>query len=80
MHDETLSITRLAMHEPRMHTVVYNDNASIFDIVNNEQNQKTMFTEYFQANIDYPLARKVTYMDLPFMFTCTNGMKKWTIR
>jgi hypothetical protein len=38
MHDETSSVTRLTVHEPRMHTVVYNDNASIFEIVNSEQN------------------------------------------
>jgi hypothetical protein len=46
MHDETPSVTRLAMHEPGMHTVVYNDNPSIFETVNNEQNQKTTLTEY----------------------------------
>ncbi len=63
MHDGTPSITHLAVHEPRMHTVVYNDNASIFETVNSEQNQKTTLTEYFQANIDYPLAKEVTYMD-----------------
>jgi hypothetical protein len=80
MHDGTPSVTRLAMHEPRMHTVVYNDNASIFETVNSEQNQKTTFIEYFQANIDYPLAREVTYMDFPSVFTWTNGTKKWTIR
>jgi len=80
MHEGTPSITRLAMHEPGMHKVVYNDNASIFEIINSEQNQKTTLTEYFQANIDYPLARKVTYMDFPFVFTWTNGTKKWTIR
>ncbi len=70
MHDGTPSVTRLAVHKPRMHTVVYNDNANIFEIVNSEQNQKTTLTEYFQANIDYPLAREVTYMDFPSMFTC----------
>jgi hypothetical protein len=80
MHDGTLSVTCLAMHEPGMHMVVYNDNASIFEIVNSEQNQKTTLTEYFQANIDYPLAREVTYMDFPSVFTWTNGTKKWTIR
>jgi hypothetical protein len=63
-----------------MHTVVYNDNANIFEIVNNEQNQKTTLTEYFQANIDYPLAREVMYMDFPSVFTWTNETKKWTIR
>jgi hypothetical protein len=75
MHDRTPSITHLAVHEPRMHTVVYNDNASIFETVNNEHNQKTMLTEYFQTNIDYPLARKITYMDFPSVFTWTNGTK-----
>jgi hypothetical protein len=59
---------------------MYNDNANIFETVNSEQNQKTTFIEYFQANIDYPLAREVTYMDFPFLFTWTNGTKKWTIR
>jgi hypothetical protein len=57
MHDKTPSVTRLATHEPGMHTVVYNDNANIFEIVNSEQNQKTTLTEYFQVNIDYPLAK-----------------------
>jgi len=38
MHDETPSVTRLTVHEPGMHTVVYNDNASIFEIVNSEEN------------------------------------------
>ncbi len=80
MHNGTPSVTRLTMHEPRMHTVVYNDNASIFETVNSEQNQKTMLTEYFQANIDYPLVREITYMDFPSVFTWTNGTKKWTIR
>jgi len=80
MHDGTPFITRLNMHKPGMHTIVYNDNASIFLIVNSEQNQKTTLTEYFQANIYYPLARKVTYMDFPSVFTWTNGTKKWTIR
>jgi len=80
MHDGTLSITRLAVHKPRMHMVVYNDNASIFETANSEQNQKTTLTKYFQANIDYPLVREVTYMDFPFVFTWTNGTKKWTIR
>jgi hypothetical protein len=80
MHDGTPSVTCLAVHEPRMHTIMYNDNANIFEIINSKQNQKTMLTEYFQANIDYPLAREVTYMDFPSTFTWTNGMKKWTIR
>jgi hypothetical protein len=34
MHDGTSFITRLAVHEPKMHMIVYNDNASIFEIVN----------------------------------------------
>jgi hypothetical protein len=68
------------MHEPGMHTVMYNDNASIFETVNSEQNQKTTFIKYFQANIDYPLAKEVMYMDFPSVFTWTNGTKKWTIR
>ncbi len=80
MHDGTPYVTHLAVHEPKMHTVVYNDNANIFEIVNSEQNQKTTLTKYFQANIDYPLARVVTYMDFPSVFTWTNGTQKWTIR
>jgi hypothetical protein len=39
-----------------------------------------MFIEYFQTNIDYRLAKEVTYMDFPSVFTWTNGTKKWTIR
>ncbi len=80
MHDETLFVTCLIVHEPGMHTDMYNDNANIFEIINREKIWKTMFIEYFQANIDYPLAKEVTYMDFPSMFTWTNGTKKWTIR
>jgi hypothetical protein len=39
MHDGTPFVTRLAMHELGMHTVVYNDNANIFETINSEQNQ-----------------------------------------
>jgi hypothetical protein len=60
MHDGTSSVTRLVVHKLGMHTVVYNDNANIFEIINSKQNHKTTVTEYFQANIDYPLAREVT--------------------
>jgi len=80
MHDGTPSVTRLTVLELGMHTIVYNDNANIFETVNSEKNQKTTLTEYFQANIDYPLAREITYMDFPSVFTWTNGTKKWTIR
>jgi hypothetical protein len=38
MHEGTPSITRLAVHKPGMHKVVYNDNASIFETINNKQN------------------------------------------
>jgi hypothetical protein len=31
-------LSHAAVHEPRMHTVVYNDNANIFEIINSEQN------------------------------------------
>ncbi len=80
MHDGTPSVTHLAVHKLRMHTVMYNDNANIFETVSNKQNQKTTFTEYFQANTNYPLAKEVMYMDFPSLFTWTNGTKKWTIR
>ncbi len=80
MHEGTPSITRLAVHEPGMHQVMYNESSSIFETINSEQNQKTTLTEYFQTNIDYPLARKIMYMDFPFVFTWTNGTKKWTVR
>jgi hypothetical protein len=36
MHDGTPFVTRFAVHEPGMHMVVYNDNASSFEIVNSE--------------------------------------------
>jgi hypothetical protein len=54
---------------------VYNDNANIFKTVNNEQNQKIMLIEYFQANIDYPLAREVTYMIFPLCLHGPMGQK-----
>ncbi len=38
MHDGTPFVTHLVVHEPKMHTIVYNDNASIFETVNNEKN------------------------------------------
>jgi len=38
MHDGTPSVTRLVVHEPGIHVVVYNDNANIFEIVNSEPN------------------------------------------
>jgi hypothetical protein len=36
MHDETPFVTRLAVHKLGMHTIVYNDNANIFETINSE--------------------------------------------
>jgi hypothetical protein len=57
------------VYELGMHTVMYNDNANIYETVNSEQNQKTTLTEYFQTNINYPLAKEITYIDFPSVFT-----------
>ncbi len=44
MHDGTPSVTRLAVHEPGMHTVVYNDNPNILLIVTKTKKQRSSNT------------------------------------
>ncbi|OMP14190.1 DNA helicase PIF1, ATP-dependent [Corchorus olitorius] len=75
------SVERLPFHLSSQHTVIFNDDDdSIEDVVNREGVEKTMFTEWMQANKQFAKARNLTYAEFPTKFVWKQEKKMWQIR
>ena len=62
-----------------MNRVIYGEDDSLADIVNNPNKYKTMLTEWFVANQHYssdPDARSLTYIDFPTKWRWDGSSKK----
>jgi ATP-dependent DNA helicase PIF1 len=63
-----------------MHTVSYPAEANLNDIVSDEGANRTMLTEFFEANKKFEWARGLFYRDLPAYFFWVSGGKYWKKR
>ncbi|RWR85036.1 putative AT hook motif-containing protein [Cinnamomum micranthum f. kanehirae] len=59
------SVERLQFHLKDQQTVVFRDDSNLRSIVNNPNNQRTMFTKWFETNKRHSSARELTYVDFP---------------
>ncbi|XP_073362423.1 uncharacterized protein [Aegilops tauschii subsp. strangulata] len=60
--------------------VAFNAQADLKNVVASENNSKSMLTEYFKANQEYPRARHILYKDFPESFTWQKKKKFWKPR
>jgi hypothetical protein len=58
-------ILQLTVHLPGMHMVAYNEREDLCNVINHEQSQKSMLTEYFQMNNVDPFAHSFLYREFP---------------
>jgi hypothetical protein len=58
-------ILHLIVHLPSMHMVAYNDRDDLRNVINHEQSQKSMLTEYFRMNSVDPFATSFLYREFP---------------
>jgi len=64
-HTEWLLVTRLVVHLPRYHNVIFNENEDLAVVAKRATHQKTTLTAYFVYNVQNANGRNVVYMDFP---------------
>ncbi|WVZ64734.1 hypothetical protein U9M48_014211 [Paspalum notatum var. saurae] len=62
-------VMQLQLHLPGMRMVTYEEGQDIQEILDREGAEKSMLTEYFEANKKYPETRSILYRDFPEFFT-----------
>ncbi|XP_020177709.3 uncharacterized protein [Aegilops tauschii subsp. strangulata] len=73
-------VLQVALHLPNMHTVAFNAQADLKNVVSSENASKSMLIEYFKANEKHPWARHILYKDFPGSFTWEKRKKFWKRR
>jgi hypothetical protein len=58
-------VLQLTVHLPGMHTVAYNERDDLCNVINREQSQKSMLTEYFSMNSVNPFGHSFLYREFP---------------
>lgn len=80
IHHHWPSVQRLPVYLPLMNTVNFSSDSKLRSIINDPKNQKTMLTEWFEANKHDPMARELTYCEFPQKWIWDNKNKKWVKR
>ncbi|WVZ94526.1 hypothetical protein U9M48_040407 [Paspalum notatum var. saurae] len=62
-------VMQLQLYLPGMHMVTYEEGQDIQEILDRKGAEKSMLTEYFEANKKYLEARRILYHDFPKYFT-----------
>ena len=65
MQKQYPSVQRLQYHLPGEQFVVFRDTDDVESVINREGIQDTMFTKWFEANINHLDANEFTYVEFP---------------
>jgi hypothetical protein len=77
MHPPVLQLT---VYLPGMHMVAYNDRDDLRNVINCEQSQKSMLTEYFRMNSVNPFVHSFLYREFPEYYRWDRTKKEWLQR
>jgi hypothetical protein len=80
IHSRQPSVERLVVHLPGMNRVIFHENQPLASLVDRSLFHKTMLTEWFVANENYPEARDLTCLDFPTGWVWNASQKVWTKR
>ncbi|XP_062217825.1 uncharacterized protein LOC133918083 [Phragmites australis] len=69
-------VMQLQLHLPNMHMVSFQEGQDIQEVLNREDAEKSMLTEYFEANRVHEHARDILYRDFPEWYTWQKGKNK----
>jgi hypothetical protein len=58
-------VLQLTVHLPGMHMVAYNERDDLRNVINREQSEKSMLTEYFWMNSVDPFVHSFLYREFP---------------
>ncbi|CAG8448893.1 14395_t:CDS:2, partial [Cetraspora pellucida] len=74
------SVIRLQIHLPNQQNITFSEKSNLSNVLADEQNQKTMLTEYFEMNKIDTEAKNYTYLEFPRYYVWNQTAKKWTKR
>ncbi|XP_073300535.1 uncharacterized protein [Primulina huaijiensis] len=74
------SVIRLQLHTPNQHLVYFDPQQHVSDLLADDDNSKTMLTEFFKINCDPDLTGKYLYREFPQYYTWIKYGKKWIRR
>ncbi|XP_073059734.1 uncharacterized protein [Primulina eburnea] len=74
------SVIRLQLHTPNQHLVYFDPQQHVSDLLADDDNSKTMLTEFFKINCDPDLIGKYLYREFPQYYTWIKSGKKWIRR
>ncbi len=77
-HTEWPLVTRLVVHLPRQHNVVFNENEDLAIVAECAAHQKTTLTAYFAYNAQNVDGQQVVYTDFPANHVLKIREKVWS--
>ena len=80
IHYRLPSVERLTVHLPGMNFVKYKKGTDLTKLLHSPAANKTMLTEWFEANKKHPTGRNLTYCDFPKEFSWDNSSRHWRPR
>jgi hypothetical protein len=80
IHYREPSVERLNYHLEDEHTILFEDNESLEDVLNKPKSHTSKFLAWMDANKKFPEARNLTYSQFPTKFTWKENLHQWTPR
>ncbi|XP_074374103.1 uncharacterized protein LOC141714484 [Apium graveolens] len=74
------SVERLPFHLPGEHSVIFEEDKCVENVLSMPGVEKTKFTEWLETNKNHEDARELTYSDFPTRWVWNNRDKIWTRR
>lgn len=78
IHFREPSVERLSFHLPDEHSVVYDDDVSIDQVMDKLSTHTSKFLAWMDANVKYPEARNLTYAQFPTKFVWKQSDRIWS--
>ncbi|UYV68620.1 hypothetical protein LAZ67_6000238 [Cordylochernes scorpioides] len=77
LYSKSHKIERLPVHLEDMHSLVFEEQDDILEVINKPNNKKSMLTAYFDLNINDPEARNYTYAQIPEHYIYNKKERKY---
>ncbi|XP_073121738.1 uncharacterized protein [Henckelia pumila] len=74
------SVFRQQIHIPNQQSIRFSADEHVSDIIGDDDNSKTMLTEFFTANHDTSLTERYLYRKFPQHYRWVQSQKKWVPR
>ncbi|XP_073142210.1 uncharacterized protein [Henckelia pumila] len=74
------SVVRLQIHLPNQQLIRFSSHQHVSDVIEDDDNSKTMLTEFFTMNCDSSFTEKYLYREFPQHYKWVQSQKKWVSR